>query len=231
MPPRSRRRKRRARKRRTQPRIQKALGGFPASQIVKLTYAQEVTLDSTAGFFAENTFRLNSIFDPDFTGGGHQPMNRDIWGVIYGHYTVLSTKMKATYAGNATAANVIPNYYGLILDDDGAGTSPYTAATDVFENPNASALTWRIAGVMGQGSHPDKNAGLVKHFSAKKFFGVDKPQDGAAYGANIGSNPAKGAFGTVWTTGVGEANGGSVVILVQIEYTVLFDQLVQQDQN
>ena len=42
-------------------------------------------------------FRLNSIFDPDQTSTGHQPMGRDTWAGIYKYYRVIKTDVKITW--------------------------------------------------------------------------------------------------------------------------------------
>lgn len=45
----------------------------------------------------ERYFRLNSIFDPDLTGTGHQPKGRDTWANVYQYYRVLSTEVTITW--------------------------------------------------------------------------------------------------------------------------------------
>lgn len=60
---------------------------------VRLTYADTFRHDiinSSAGGVTQ-VFRTNSIFDPDFTGTGHQPLGRDLWASMYDYYAVLST--------------------------------------------------------------------------------------------------------------------------------------------
>ena len=52
------------------------------------------------------TFRLNSTFDPDLTGVGHQPLGRDqLAGVIYNRYRVHSVKITCDFSA-FLAANV-----------------------------------------------------------------------------------------------------------------------------
>lgn len=41
---------------------------------VKLTYADNYRHAVNYGNAAKQVFRMNSIFDPDYTGTGHQPM-------------------------------------------------------------------------------------------------------------------------------------------------------------
>lgn len=53
--------------------------------ITRLTYCDTVTLGAgnTAHFW-----RINSLFDPDYSIGGHQPAFHDQWATLYGRYRV-----------------------------------------------------------------------------------------------------------------------------------------------
>lgn len=219
-------------KRKRKNNIHKSLvvGGFPASQIVKLKYADVITLDCGVNAFAQDIYRANSVFDPYEPIGGHQPMRFDQWADSYNHYTVLSSKMTMTYAGTGITANGIPSWYGIILTDEVLGTGIYSTITDVFENKNVTNP--RICGsyLYGQGS-PNKAWVVSKNFSSTKFFGTKDTADGAAYGALINANPSKPCYFIPYTASIDGTDGSAVKFLIQIEYTVLFDQLNQAIQN
>jgi len=53
--------------------IQKQIG-MSNKQIVKLRYASNTRLTGGVSNLRELQFRLNGLFDPDFSLGGHQPM-------------------------------------------------------------------------------------------------------------------------------------------------------------
>lgn len=61
---------------------------------VRLSYADnyrhEVKCDGSTAY--SQLWRANSIFDPDYTGVGHQPICRDMWASMYGYYAVLACK-------------------------------------------------------------------------------------------------------------------------------------------
>lgn len=42
-------------------------------------------------------WNLNSLFDPNRTGTGHQPLGNDQWAAFYNRYRVLSTFVRVTY--------------------------------------------------------------------------------------------------------------------------------------
>lgn len=52
-------------------------------------------------------FRLNSLYDPDFTGGGHQPYQYDQVQAMYGFYLVHKCDWEVTFSNSAS----IPGLY------------------------------------------------------------------------------------------------------------------------
>lgn len=207
--------------------IQGGLGGFAKATMVKLRYAEEFSLDATAGSLTYYAFRANSIFDPNYTGTGHQPMNFDAWALIYNHYTVLSSKV-TLYAINETNANITPGYFGVVLSDDPTVVSGYSSVTDIFENPNTSNP--RLAGSIVTGP-PSAQKTVTKSFSANSFFGTTNVEDGGAYGALVATNPGKEAFYSCYCSAVSGNDPGVIPFLAVIDYVVLFDQRVQGTQN
>lgn len=66
--------------------------GYNNNYTVRLTYSDCVNITfSGSGGSASRYFSLNSIYDPDASGGGHQPLMRDLWASQYDYYAVLST--------------------------------------------------------------------------------------------------------------------------------------------
>ena len=55
--------------------IQRGVRPFADSQICNLRYVDSLTIGpgGGAGLSAHHFFRANGVFDPDFTGTGHQP--------------------------------------------------------------------------------------------------------------------------------------------------------------
>lgn len=68
---------------------------YDNEKIVVLPYAQykEFTANGqTLGAYQQ--WKINSIYDPDLTGIGSQPLGRDTWSNIYNYYKVLETHIK-----------------------------------------------------------------------------------------------------------------------------------------
>jgi len=59
----------------------------PDRIMVKLPY--ETTVQLTGAITVDHIMNTNSLFDPDRTGAGHQPMGFDTWSVIYNRYLFM----------------------------------------------------------------------------------------------------------------------------------------------
>lgn len=64
----------------------------PNAVMTSMTYIHSAALASTLGVieWSKYTFRMNSILDPDYSGGGHQPIGRDQWATLYNRYYVYA---------------------------------------------------------------------------------------------------------------------------------------------
>ncbi len=75
---------------------------IPHSMRVELPYVSlaEVTTTSNgaAGWGHFQTWSLNSIFDPDVSGVGHQPLGHDQWANLYHDYYVNKVRVRSTYS-------------------------------------------------------------------------------------------------------------------------------------
>lgn len=125
--------------------------GFPANRTVVLNYCEKIQLTTAlAGVPTQYRFRLNSAFDPNQTGTGHQPMGFDQWSQFYNHYAVLETEYQVQMVGpNETCM------FGTYLSDD--STTP-TSVNDLGElgatihywNPTNQAYTSSGKVIMAQ---------------------------------------------------------------------------------
>lgn len=78
--------------------------GLPDQTYVKLRY--HTILNEGAIAEATHIFSMNSLFDPDVTGIGSQPMGFDQWKNFYTHYQVLGSSIKVI-ALNAALSNAV----------------------------------------------------------------------------------------------------------------------------
>lgn len=188
-----------------------APSGMPRVSSSKIRYCDVVTLQSTIGVLGSHVFRANSIYDPDFTGTGHQPMSHDTWATLFNHYTVTGAKISITVhplAGNTTSGMV-----GVFLN---AGSSaPYAGVPGFIEAKRGAYRQISVKSVKG--------AKLVQKFSSKRFFNVSDVKDVGKLGAAFGADPSEEAYFVIWYQDQ-EASTSSVRITVVIDYFVQFSE-------
>lgn len=161
-------------------------GGVPQKMSVTLRYVDAIPLNAGAAKVATYVMRANGIYDPDYTGTGHQPMTRDTWAGLFGYYTVKRARCTATFYPMDTQA--FPLGAGVILSGAAGivSVTPYVLAEQPHNN-------WTVL-TSTKTPQTDLHS-ITQVFDASKFFtgGVDDDQ-----GALIGNNPADAAYFTIW---------------------------------
>lgn len=122
---------------------------LPPKKVVKMKYACPVALRTTGNGPAVATqsmrtsipttyrFNLNSIYDPDLSGVGHQPYTHDSWESLYSQYTVKGARFNLLFKSsgyNPGSANGIMVGYAIRRD---AGRSVTGDNVTVWELPQA----------------------------------------------------------------------------------------------
>lgn len=224
--------------------IGSTLGAFPPRKTVALRYVQTLTLNATSGASATNVFRANSVFDPDFTGTGHQPMFHDIYSQIYGQYKVNYSTIRVvalnTHAVNVVYSNDVAGttvsqgqFYALneravrmwILKDDQINDFPNNLDTLVEEgNKN---FRWKYCPQTTTGRMPS-----VK-MSCRPSKLLQLGYNDNALNAPTNDNPSTQCFFIVGAANLGDgSNPDSMSFQVIITYNVTYFDLVKnQTQN
>lgn len=187
--------------------------GFPSTIITKLRYVDTYTLTSTTGSMATQIWRANSLFDPDETGVGHQPLYRDEYAGIYNHYVVLGSKITA-YVCNVSSGSALT--VGLTGDDD--ASLSLTSTTRMEQNNS----TFTMLGKTGSGHDC---ATLVCTYEPRRDTGIDAKADGKASTAQ-GSNPDENYNWALWCTSTDSSATNTLNALVEIEFTVKYSELI-----
>jgi hypothetical protein len=99
---------------------------FPARTTKTLRYSGNFGLSSTSGVVASYVLRANDLFDPDFTGTGHQPMGFDQMMVFYNHFCVTHARLVVT----AKAATGTASTVAVRVD---ASSTPLTVIDQIIE--------------------------------------------------------------------------------------------------
>lgn len=199
-------------------RLERNVFGFPKRLVTKLRYGagEGLLIPSTAGSLGKYFFSCNSIFDPDRTATGHQPLYHDTYQGIYDHYAVIDSKLTYRFINTSTS------YFnaGCTIEDDSGGT---TVVDTVIEQ--STGLTTLIGPVSSSHSYYQG----VKTWNCMRDLNID-PYTSEQYKANFGSNPVEESAYMLWAN---DAGGGSNNLLFQaiIEYTVLFTELQTPTQS
>lgn len=183
--------------------VNNALQPFPQRFICKMKYAADVQTTASGRY----VFNLNSLFDPDQTGGGHQPYGYDNLTAIYKKYRVISCGWRIT----TTSATSVPIQLGTMPTNAGilpvnfAELKEQPRSRYVIQNPGANSAV-----VSGKAYMPSV-VGRTKH----QYMSDDRFQ------AEFNANPLEAIQLQVHTA---DANGTltTAVVNVILEFTAEF---------
>jgi len=187
-------------------------------KIMHLPYCSQGTIDVGAGgAYTSAYFKANGLFDPDYTGAGHQPLGFDQINLLYNKYIVVGSRITAQFWCEDAATRYMA-LAGVTVDDDSSGIS---GLETMIENGKCS---WKM---MTVDASTQNKATIIKHsFSAKKFFNLTKIRDTVStFGAAGTADPSQTAYFALFVSHSTEAvNLPAVNYMVQIEYAVIFSE-------
>ncbi len=183
--------------------------------LTKLRYVDTISLDPGIAAITNHVFRCNSLFDPDSTGAGHQPLIFDEFAELYQEYRVLKAKIKVTPIPTTTS-NVNPGLYGVFRDSD--SILDYTLGTSVIEDMRVKG-GWGYAGTssFAAGYNPPSR---TASYNVKTMTSPEQRDEST----DVGANPVNQDFFQVWLASIAGNNPGAVQFMVQIDYLVEFTQ-------
>ncbi len=184
----------------------KRSGPFPDKTIVTMRYVEEVPINAAAGLVATHVFRANSVFDPNFSGVGHQPYGHDTLATVYQKTRVLSSKCNVIF-NTPSAAAVAPAVVGVKLSSSSVATANPSL---IREQPHCA---WTSL-------DSQLSVRVKKNYVTKRFFSTRGSKDLQAL---VGANPVQEAFFQVWVTAADDSvNIDPVFAQVVITYKVLW---------
>jgi len=198
-------------------------GIFPISIMKKLRYVDTITLNPSSVALALHAFRANSIYDPDYTGTGHQPRGTDnIMPTLYNHYTVVGSKMVARYIPEvAKSTNSLPMYFFSTLATTANPLTAETPDSTIFES---AMIKNKVVIRGGDDGNTRKFPTITNTFSAKKFFRAKSIVGVSPYRATYNENPTEEAFFTLYGMDISGGDPPAYSIEVTIDYFVVFTE-------
>lgn len=94
---------------------------IPRQQTRKLVYVDKFSRNAGSAAAVSYYFSANSLFDPDRTGIGHQPMGFDQLMDLYDHFTVIGAKLTLKALSSAGDSPEINQIVTIKLRDTDAG--------------------------------------------------------------------------------------------------------------
>lgn len=186
--------------------------GLPLKCIVTHRYFEPVSINCSSGVLNKYLFSCNGMYDPNFSGGGHQPMYFDQFAALYDQYVVIGSKInvKVTFHGNTQyAANV-----GIYINDDTTQTP-----TDLNSLVEHSSASYKMLAPQNT-----KVTTLSKTWSAKKIFGKGVMSNNSLQG-NATSNPSEQSFYNIFVQPLDQISTQSYYVEASIEYTAIWNEL------
>lgn len=172
-----------------------------------LKYVEIIQLNpGVAGIPASYVFSANGLFDPNFTGVGHQPRGFDQLKVLFDHYIVMNSTIKVTFMSGASQS--ISLICGVNLQDDS------TAEGNMIEAMENRQCAY--------GPLPMQNSSLTRSlkFNSNSFFSI---KDRDLYGT-AGSNPADQAWYVIFAQPTYGTDAEACDVMVEITYDAVFSE-------
>lgn len=150
---------------------------------IKDRYTQAISY-TTVGGFDSQVYRVNSLFDPDYTGVGTSSIGIGYYGTMYSRYRVYSCLLRVKVANNSD------NIIRVIIDASVNSTAPATAAAAMAQK---GAVTYMIG--------PNTGSKCVKTIyypiSMKKIYGTKDISDNDSLSAQVTANPSSPLYACI----------------------------------
>lgn len=203
--------------------------GFPRSLITKLKYIEAPATFTTVGVTPQtNIYRANSIFDPDFTGIGHQPLFYDTYAAIYQNYRVIGSKIRVTFAPLEDRTDTsISSVGGPWVVGIGGSTTTTAFGSSIRNRMEQNDSVWKI---LNARTGADGVQTVVAVFEPLRNLGFPAGDDTVS--AGISTNPSKQWYWHVWVGQLTNSYTTTVSVTTEIEYTVeLMNPLTPQAES
>lgn len=194
----------------------KQLGGVSDHQRVNLKYTMMTALTNvvTTGAFSY-LFRANSVFDPDLTGTGGQPVNFDDYAGLYSYYRVWGSSIKV---------HIMPTTSGTEPTMWAVGPAHSTTAVSSANMMDFCAQPYvksYLSAIYRTGA-PDSV--LSMSMSTAKYLGLSdsefKGRDDCA--SLVSTNPTLAWFWKIGCINIDVAVTAEVAVCVELVYDVEF---------
>lgn len=149
-----------------------------------LKYTDRFAPTPALGANYHQVYSGTGLYDPDYTGAGHQPMGFDQFMALYQYFRVSASKIVVRTLDNGTTANAVQHEQSIVPT-----VSPTDLVTADPEQVREMPFSkWRLVSThTGRGSTVQSNYMTYKKIIGRTPGGLGTNQYGSV-GANPGSN-------------------------------------------
>lgn len=188
--------------------------GFADMVFAKLSYAEAIGMNPGTTVF-QYAFKGNSIYDPNQTGGGHQPLYHDQYIQVYSKYRVLASSIRVDVI-NSSGTSAL-----FMVVNPNTTTSGFSTFTELYEQMRSGAPTivpiaQRISKV------------IKKYASTRQVCGLAKSQVyDDTFAAASGADPNNVWYWNIFAESTDGTSDVVGTLVVKISYYVqFFDRLL-----
>lgn len=182
---------------------------MPRRYFTKLAYDSGNIGYTVSTGLGNHGFRINSLFDPDFSGVGHQPRGFDQLAGLYYNYIVHGCKI-TVYAQNLSAGQ-----QGVMALTQKTVSSTPTNIREVLESGDTIKKATFTT---------DRPLVMSRYISLPRLFGVskDKYRSEGGFGAGVGASPEGQAYCYVSWQNLNETTSTGFNIRAQLKFLCEF---------
>jgi len=181
---------------------------------VRLMYVEKDTSFGglAVGAMAFYSFRATSLYDPNFTGLGHQPLGFDQLAALHERYIVTGCRYKVTFTSRSTTNNGV---VGITINDKEVPTGTFVNCLEQGQGE------YQVITVAPTATMTRTFTGYINPMKVMGQSYNEYMADGANQ-ADVGSNPVDNVWFTLFTSDLAGGTGPLVDFQVVLEYTGFF---------
>lgn len=187
--------------------------GIPDRALLKFKYRDNYILTNSVQATSQRSWRLNSLYDPDYTGGGHQPLGYDQWSAFFQTYRVYKVTVDIDLVNEESVATQV---LWTVQPDDPLLTGDDSS----FEQPHTYSCI--LAGNGGQ-----NRAKIRRTMLLPRYIGLSSAQYKAnsIFSAPFSSNPSSVIYGILLVQSIDGSTLPNVAVNINmIFHSELFDR-------
>lgn len=198
------------------PMVNRSPRNFVSNRLVtKHVYGEYKALSlTTQGVIQNYLYRLNSVFDPDYTGVGTQPYGRDQLAALYGRYRVVAASVFVTFRNRGDPDNGVM----VAIRPASNNTTPSTEKQLIEDRLSQYRI---ISGLSGSRTMTT----LRGYYPMSRIFGKPSAvlRSDDLFSAAIGTNPSHVAYLNVSLVSL-NANSSPAEFTIRIVYYTIWSE-------